>query len=50
MRMGVVVNGLILLCMYWKMSVEMDEEDASAEVISEEDVTARRFRPQLRLI
>ena len=50
-RVGVVVYGLILLCMYWKMlSVEMDEEDVSAEVISEEDVTAHRFRPQLHLI
>ncbi|PIN25084.1 Sodium sulfate symporter [Handroanthus impetiginosus] len=39
MLVGVCINALILLCMYWKLlSVQKDEEDASAEVGGENDV------------
>lgn len=46
MLMGVVMNALILLCMYWKLlSVRKDEEDATSEVVANEDVTSHRFSP-----
>ncbi|KAG8381301.1 hypothetical protein BUALT_Bualt06G0108200 [Buddleja alternifolia] len=46
MLVGVVVNALILLCMYWKLlSVQKDEEDASGEVVGEDDVVSHRFSP-----
>ncbi|KAG8381303.1 hypothetical protein BUALT_Bualt06G0108400 [Buddleja alternifolia] len=46
MFVGVVVNALILLCMYWKLlSVQKDEEDASGEVVGEDDVVSHRFSP-----
>ncbi|CAI9774140.1 unnamed protein product [Fraxinus pennsylvanica] len=46
MLVGVFVNALILLCMYWKLlSVHKDEEDATMEVVAEEDVTSHRFSP-----
>lgn len=46
MLVGVVVNALLLLCMYWKLlSVQKDVEDASAEVVPEEDVVSHRFSP-----
>ncbi|CAA3024958.1 transporter arsB [Olea europaea subsp. europaea] len=46
MFVGVIVNALILLCMYWKLlSVHKDEEDATMEVVTEEDVTSHRFSP-----
>ncbi|XP_059629237.1 silicon efflux transporter LSI2-like [Cornus florida] len=46
MLVGVCVNALILLCMYWKvLSVQKDEEDASTEVVAEEDVVSHRFSP-----
>ncbi|XP_055832271.1 silicon efflux transporter LSI2-like [Solanum dulcamara] len=46
MLVGVVVNALLLLCMYWKLlSVQKDLEDASAEVVPEEDVVSHRFSP-----
>ncbi|KAF8380213.1 hypothetical protein HHK36_027695 [Tetracentron sinense] len=46
MLVGVMVNAVILLCMFWKLlSVEKDEEDATAEVVAEEDVTSHRFSP-----
>lgn len=46
MLVGVCVNALILLCMYWKLlSIEKDEEDASAEVVGEDDVVSHRFSP-----
>ncbi|KAL0400731.1 UNVERIFIED_CONTAM: Silicon efflux transporter LSI2 [Sesamum latifolium] len=39
MLVGVCINILILLCMYWKLlSVQKDEEDAAAEVVGEDDV------------
>ncbi|XP_010275633.1 PREDICTED: putative transporter arsB [Nelumbo nucifera] len=46
MVVGVVVNIVILLCMYWRvLSTEKDIEDAATEVIAEEDVTSHRFSP-----
>ncbi|KAL2476066.1 Divalent ion symporter [Abeliophyllum distichum] len=46
MLVGVFVNALVLLCMYWKLlSVHKDEEDATMEVVAEEDVTSHRFSP-----
>ncbi|KAJ9706454.1 hypothetical protein PVL29_001789 [Vitis rotundifolia] len=46
MLVGVFVNALILLCMYWRLlSVEKDEEHALDEVISEEDAASHRFSP-----
>ncbi|KAA8539936.1 hypothetical protein F0562_026628 [Nyssa sinensis] len=46
MLMGVFINALILLCMYWKLlSVQKDEEDAAMEVVTEEDVISHRFSP-----
>lgn len=46
MLVGVLVNTLILLCMYWRLlSVTKDEEQALAEVISEEDAASHRFSP-----
>lgn len=46
MLVGVCVNALILLCMYWKLlSVQKDEEDATVEVVGETDVTSHRFSP-----
>ncbi|KAF6162225.1 hypothetical protein GIB67_008354 [Kingdonia uniflora] len=46
MLVGVVVNAVILLCMYWKvLSIEKDEEDVAIEVVPEEDVTSHRFSP-----
>lgn len=46
MFVGAAVNALILLTMYWKLlSSHKDEEDATAEVVAEEDVTSHRFSP-----
>nr|POF03069.1 putative transporter arsb [Quercus suber] len=46
MIMGVIVNALLLLCMYWKLlSIEKDEEDVAVEVIAEEEVNSHRFSP-----
>ncbi|PIN25085.1 Sodium sulfate symporter [Handroanthus impetiginosus] len=46
MLVGVCVNPFMLLCMYWKLlSVQKDEEDASAEVVGENDVVSHRFSP-----
>ncbi|KAK7815354.1 silicon efflux transporter lsi3 [Quercus suber] len=46
MIMGVIVNALLLLCMYWKLlSIEKDEEDVAVEVIVEEEVNSHRFSP-----
>ncbi|KAI9084161.1 hypothetical protein K1719_033832 [Acacia pycnantha] len=45
MLVGIVVNALILLSMYWKLlSVHKDEEDATAEFVGEEEVNSHRFR------
>lgn len=46
MLVGVLVNALILLSMYWKLlSIQKDEEDVGAEVFVEEDVSSHRFSP-----
>ncbi|XVE64253.1 hypothetical protein DITRI_Ditri07aG0086200 [Diplodiscus trichospermus] len=46
MLVGVSVNAVLLLCMYWRLlSVQKDEEDATAEVVAEEDVNSHRFSP-----
>ena len=47
MLVGIVVNALILLCMYWKfLSTHKDEEDAaSGEIVAEEEVNSHRFSP-----
>ncbi|KAA0033676.1 hypothetical protein IC582_013145 [Cucumis melo] len=46
MLVGVVVNALIILILYWKLlSVQKDEEDPSPEVIADEDVLSHRFSP-----
>lgn len=46
MLIGVVVNALLLICMYWKvLSAPKDEEDPAAEVIEDDDVTSHRFSP-----
>ncbi|XP_071723999.1 silicon efflux transporter LSI2 [Rutidosis leptorrhynchoides] len=47
MLLGVFVNILIILAMYWKvLSVEKDEEDAqSDEIVADEDVNSHRFSP-----
>lgn len=46
MAVGVIVNTLFLLCMYWKLlSDPKDIEDASSEVVPDEDVVSHRFSP-----
>ncbi|XP_030934082.1 silicon efflux transporter LSI2-like [Quercus lobata] len=46
MIMGVIVNALLLLCMYWKLlSIEKDEEDIAVELLAEEEVNSHRFSP-----
>ncbi|KAK0596181.1 hypothetical protein LWI29_013424 [Acer saccharum] len=46
MLVGVIVNALILLAMYWKLlSSQKDEEYATAEIVAEEDVNSHRFSP-----
>ncbi|XP_059433439.1 silicon efflux transporter LSI2-like [Corylus avellana] len=46
MLVGVVVNALILLSMYWRLlSIQNDETDAAVDVVEEEDVDSHRFSP-----
>lgn len=46
MLVGVIVNALLLLCMYWRLlSIEKDEENYLNEMISEEDANSHRFSP-----
>lgn len=46
MLVGVCVNALILLCMFWKLlSVQKDEEDPQMETVAEEEVVSHRFSP-----
>ncbi|KAM0047319.1 putative citrate transporter-like domain-containing protein [Helianthus debilis subsp. tardiflorus] len=46
MLVGICVNALILLCMFWKvLSVQKDEEEPPMEVTPEEDVNSHRFSP-----
>ncbi|XP_076948074.1 silicon efflux transporter LSI2-like [Bidens hawaiensis] len=43
---GICVNALILLCMFWKLlSIQKDEEEPPVEVTPEEDVNSHRFSP-----
>ncbi|KAD2805467.1 hypothetical protein R6Q59_029397 [Mikania micrantha] len=43
---GICVNALILLCMFWKvLSVQKDEEEPPMELAPEEDVNSHRFSP-----
>lgn len=46
MLVGVFINALLLLCMYWRLlSIQKDEEDATTEVVAEQDVSSHRFSP-----
>lgn len=46
MLVGIFVNALILLCMFWRLlSVLKDEEDPAGEVVVEEDISSHRFSP-----
>ena len=46
MLVGVFVNALIILCMYWRLlSDQRDVEDAAQEVVAEEDVNSHQFSP-----
>ncbi|KAF5949069.1 hypothetical protein HYC85_015026 [Camellia sinensis] len=46
MLVGVCLNALFLLSMYWKLlSLQKDIEDASMEVVPEEEVVSHRFSP-----
>ncbi|KAL5567960.1 hypothetical protein UlMin_024535 [Ulmus minor] len=46
MLVGVFVNAVALLCMYWNvLSDKKDEENPPAEVVAEEDVNSHRFSP-----
>lgn len=46
MLVGVVVNVVLLLCMYWKvLSVQKDVENAEIELVSDEEVVSHRFSP-----
>lgn len=46
MLVGIVVNAVIILVLYWKLlSVQKDEEDAPSEVVADEDVNSHRFSP-----
>ncbi|KAL1220311.1 Silicon efflux transporter LSI3 [Cardamine amara subsp. amara] len=53
MIVGITVNALLLLCMYWRLlsdhkdeeDQEEEEENVDSEVVAEEDVTSHRFSP-----
>ncbi|XP_068645958.1 silicon efflux transporter LSI2-like [Aristolochia californica] len=46
MILGVLVNIIFLLCMYWRLlSVNKDEEQAVSEVEAEDDMVSHRFTP-----
>ncbi|XP_030449102.2 silicon efflux transporter LSI2-like [Syzygium oleosum] len=41
MVIGILVNALMLLCMYWKLlSIQKDKEDAASEGVDEEDMSS----------
>jgi hypothetical protein len=47
MLMGVFVNGLILICMYWKLlSIQKDEEDVAVEILSKRVASTDRLRDE----
>ncbi|WCJ36683.1 Silicon efflux transporter LSI2 [Euphorbia peplus] len=47
MLLGIVVNIVILMCMYWKVLsyAPKDEEDVVSEVAADEDMNSHRFSP-----
>ncbi|GKV31181.1 hypothetical protein SLEP1_g39900 [Rubroshorea leprosula] len=46
MLVGIVVNALFLICMYWRvLSAQKDEENATSEVVGDEDVVSHQFSP-----
>ncbi|XP_059431368.1 silicon efflux transporter LSI2-like [Corylus avellana] len=46
MLVGVVVNALILLSMYWRpLSIQKDETDAAVDIVEEVDVDSHCFLP-----
>ncbi|XP_016436256.1 silicon efflux transporter LSI2 [Nicotiana tabacum] len=46
MLVGIVVNALLLLCMYWNLlSVQKDVENGAIELVEEEVVVSHRFSP-----
>jgi hypothetical protein len=48
MLIGVVVNALILLCMYWRLlSIQKDETDAAVDVVAEEDLDSHPLSPAM---
>jgi hypothetical protein len=48
MLVGVVVNALILLSMYWRLlAIQKDETGAAVDVVEEEDVDSHRFSPAM---
>ncbi|CAI9092264.1 OLC1v1027458C1 [Oldenlandia corymbosa var. corymbosa] len=46
MLVGVSVNAILLLCMYWRLlSTRKDEEAPAVEVVAEDEVISHRFSP-----
>ncbi|KAM7258050.1 hypothetical protein ACFE04_013791 [Oxalis oulophora] len=46
MLLGVVVNIILILAMYWDvLSVQKDEEDARSEISADQNVTSHQFSP-----
>lgn len=46
MLVGVFVNAVILLCMFWRLlSAQKDVEDSALEVVPNEEVSSHRFSP-----
>ncbi|XVF12527.1 hypothetical protein REPUB_Repub08aG0126100 [Reevesia pubescens] len=44
--LGVAVNALLLICMYWNLlSVKKDEEDSAAEFFNGDSVSSHQFSP-----
>ncbi|KAG7973545.1 hypothetical protein I3843_06G001300 [Carya illinoinensis] len=50
MLLGVVANGVILICMYWRLlSIPKDEEDETIKLVEEDDLNSHRFSPATML-
>ncbi|KAK6794502.1 hypothetical protein RDI58_007955 [Solanum bulbocastanum] len=46
MFVGVIVNAVLLLCMYWNvLSVQKDVENAEVELVLDEEIVSHRFAP-----
>ncbi|KAJ9164204.1 hypothetical protein P3X46_023806 [Hevea brasiliensis] len=47
MLVGIIVNIIILMCMYWRLlsTTQKDEEEATTEVVADEDFNSHRFSP-----